>query len=269
MPWLGPSHGIFKLHDSDNWCGSYISIPDTCEILHLTPDTLAHLPTIQYNGETYLSELTLHQQWSSGRLPSPLPPKIANATRSLDELIIIRLLEITLLGCTVESQVPFNRKHAELSVTYQGQRKFIEFVGPSHFIPQYQRPLTSPLHRRQEIEEFFGQECIIWPYWIQRCASNIHAIFSSASTGLASVWSTKAHFGDFAYSDSASLILLLTDRFRALRPDGIGYMYTDTHTNKPVHPILDAIRKGKQPITRLIPAGNPYPPSYWHPPDLP
>lgn len=138
MAWIGPSEGILKLYDSDNWCGSYFSLSDTCEILQIPQSNLKLLPSKTFDNEIYYSELDLHREWSSGHLRSPLSPKIGNTSRSLDELIIARLFEITLPGSQVESQVKFNRKYAGLSVEYNGQKKYIEFVGPSHFIPQYQ-----------------------------------------------------------------------------------------------------------------------------------
>jgi hypothetical protein len=268
MAWIGVSQGIFNLHDSDNWCGSFISISDACDILHVTAGDLSHLPKKEFENQTYVSELILHQEWSSGRLQTPLPPKIGNATRSLDELIIARLFEVNLPGCVIEYQVKFNRKHVDLCVSYKDQKKYIEFVGPSHFIPQYQRPVISPLQRKIEVEDFFAQECVIWPYWIQRCSRNIQAIFSENRSGLASVWSTKAHFGDFVFPESASLIISITDRFGAIREDGIGYMYGNSHTNKPVHPIVEAIKQGKQSIDRLIPWGNIQHMDYWLPQEL-
>lgn len=268
MAWIGKSQGIFKLHDSDNYCGSYISLEDASEILGVEPDTLSFLPQKVIEEEKFLSELDLHKAWGSGKINSPHKPQIGNARRSLDELIIMKLMEITLPQCSVDFQVKFGRKYVDLKVTYQEKSVFIEFVGPSHFIPQYGRTPTSPLARKREIEDYLGFECVIWPFWIQRCARNVKIIFDEVESGLASVWSTKAFFGDFVYSRSTDVITEISERFRAIREDGIGYMYGNSHTNKPVHPIVRKILDGKEEMQRLIPAGNKYSISYWLPEEL-
>ena len=105
-------------------------------------------------GPPTSSELDLHREWSAGRLPSPYPSQIGNARRSFDELIIIQLLELTLPGCTITPQARFGRKYVDIQVTYQSITKSIEFVGPSHFIPQYRREIGSPLDRKAEVEDF-------------------------------------------------------------------------------------------------------------------
>lgn len=85
---------------------------------------------------------------------------------------------------------------------------------------------------------------------------------------MASVWSTKALFGDFAYPDSADLIVEISSRFGAVKSDGLGYMYGDSHTNKPVHPIVEAIRAGRESRDRLIPRGTRFADSFWLPKEL-
>lgn len=35
MAWIGKSHGVFKLHQSDSHCGSFLSLPDAAEILEV------------------------------------------------------------------------------------------------------------------------------------------------------------------------------------------------------------------------------------------
>ena len=268
MAWIGTSHGIFRLHDSDQYCGSYFTIEDAAEILEVTTDTLRILPTRVIEGSTFLSELELHKAWGSGKIQGPQKPQEGKAKRSFDELIVRKLLQITLPDTSVECQVPFGRKLVDLSFTYQGKVIFVEFVGPSHFIPQYQREPKSPLARKKEVEDHFGAECVVWPFWIQRCARNIHAINDKTICGLASVWSTIAFFGDFVFPRSAQIIVELSNQFNAVKTDGLGYMYGNTHTNKPVHPIVEAIRNGKKDKSRLIPKGNDKPESFWIPQEI-
>lgn len=265
MAWLGKSHGIFRLHDSDNYCGSFMSLEDAAEILNVTISAFQKLPIVREEGIDYISELDLHRAWGGGRILSPHIPKIGNATRSLDEIILIKIIQLTLPSSEIEPQVPFGRKRADLMVTHNRKSVIIEFVGPSHFIPQYQREIKSPIDRKKEIEDVFGVECVIWPYWIQRCSMNVKTIFNPGNEGLASVWSTKAYFGDFVYQDSTAIILEISNRFKAIRENGIGYMYGNKHTNKPIHPIIIKTKSKEELEVKLIPKGNKYPKEFWLP----
>jgi hypothetical protein len=268
MAWIGKSQGIFKLHDSDNYCGSYISISDLAEILCIDQNNLKMLPTKQIDGATVISELIIHKEWGAGRILSQHKPRCGTAIRSFDEIIVMKLLELNLPECKVDHQVQFGRKFVDLKVTCEDTSIFIEFVGPSHFIPQYQREPVSPSARKREVEDHFDIECVIWPFWIQRCSRNIKALFSSDRDGFASVWSTKAFFGDFVYPKSADIIIDITARFGAIKSDGIGYMYGDTHTNKSRHPIIEKTLKNEESKNRLIPKGNSKPDEFWLPKEL-
>ena len=265
MAWIGKSQGIFSLYDSDRFCGSYLSIADAAEILSVSEPSLDLYATHDDGGNRWVSELDLHKRWGAGDIKSPHPPRIGSGTRSFDELILLRLLTITYPEASLKTQVPFGRKRVDISVELSGQRKAIEFLGPSHFLQQYQRNLRSPLDRKKEAEDALGYECVLWPYWIQRCSRNIRAVFEEEIDGFASVWSTKALFGDFQLPDSARVIVDITKRFRAIRPDGIGYMYLNKHTDKPIHPIVDQIRKGKSRKERLIPHDNHIDEGFWIP----
>lgn len=268
MAWIAGAQGIFKLHDSDAWCGSLVSVDDAAEILGVRPADLANVPQRVVDGVPYVVELDLHKGWSQGRVPaSPYPPKIGNATVSLDEIVLKRLVELTLPGATIEQQVPFGRKRVDLRVAWKGVTKLIEFVGPSHFVPgQYQHEPVSPLERKKAVEDALGAECVIWPFWMQRCARNVLAVFDEPVLGLAAVWSTKAFFGDFVYPDSADIVERLTGRFDALSPGGFGYMYGNAETpNKPIHPILAKIAAGQESADRLIPRGSTKPRAWWLP----
>jgi hypothetical protein len=265
MAWIGKSHGTFDLHNSDKNCGSFLSVSDAVEILDADAEHIEIYAKTDDDGRLWVSELDLHKRWGAGDIPSPHPSKVGAATRSFDELILEKLIRITLPSVEIVVQVPFGRKKMDLSVTYDGRTKGIEFLGPSHFIQQYQRELKSPLERKKEAEDFFGYECILWPYWIQRCSSNIRAVFDDSVTGKASVWSTKAHFGDFQLFDAAKIIHEITSRFRAFDDNGIGYMYLSEHTQKPEHPIVDKILNGKTRIERLIPRDNHLDLDFWIP----
>ena len=269
MAWIGAAHGIFRLHDSDRWCGSYLSLADASEVLGVPEIALDALPLVEQDGERCVDELTLHRAWGSGAIASPFPNRIGSAARSLDELILTRLITLVWPDAVVEPQVPFGRKRVDLAVTVDGRRVFVEFVGPGHFIPQYQRPLVSPLVRKAEVEAHFGDECVIWPFWLQRCERNVRVVFNPTVNGLAAVWSTKALFGDFVAPDAANLIMTLTERFHAVASEGLGYMYLAERTpNKPVHPIIPRILDGRERVARLIPPGDQWGARFWVPDPL-
>lgn len=268
MAWIGKPQGVFKLHQSDSYCGSFLSMADAAEILDVDQDQLSPFAKADVSGERWLSELDLHRRWGAGDIKSPHPPRVGAARRSFDELILQRLISVTFPGATVDIQVPFGRKRMDIAVTLDGTTKGVEFLGPSHFIQQYQRDLKSPFYRKSEAEDALGYECVLWPFWIQRCTSNIRALFDSSVLGFASLWSTKAHFGDFQLRDSARIIHDLTHRFGAIREGGVGYMYLCDHTSKPIHPIIDQILSGRSGLERLVPRDNHLGDGFWLPATL-
>lgn len=264
MAWIGNPDGIFKLHDSDNFCGSFISVADVAEILGMDESSLSSFQTIEIEGTHYLEELAIHKAWGSGKIQSKYKPQLQSAKLSYDEIILKRLFEISLIGSSVEQQIKFGRKKVDMRVVYNQQVMYVEFVGPSHFIPQYGYP-KSPLDRQKIIEDHFGEKCVVWPFWIQRCSRNIKVLWKLSDSGLASVWSTKAFFGDFVDKNSAEIIIKLTNQFKAIDENGIGYMYLSEKTNKPIHPIIKRIQLGKESQQRLIPQGNQNGVNFWLP----
>ena len=271
MAWIGGSAGVFRLHDSDDNCGSMVSLSDAAEIFDVAVSALAALANTtlkitEADGERFVNELDLHKAWGSGAIPTGHPPRIGSAKRSLDELILMKLVKLVFPTASITPQMKAGRQQADLFVELDRKRVAIEFFGPSHFIPQYPGQLKPPGERRAAIETQLKCECVVWPYWIQRCASNVRVLFDAAAKGVAAVWSTKAHFGDFVLDNSAEIIVSLSNRFNAIGSDGIGYMYLDSRTkNKPVHPIVKRIMSGKEKKERLIPRGNDKPSTFWLP----
>lgn len=264
MGWLGKSHGFFNLHESDKNCGSFFSMADACQVIGCNEEHLVGHSELDEEGNSWISERVLHRLWSNRQIPSPHQPKIGNATRSFDELVLFHLMNIALPDSRVEIQVPFGRKYMDLSITYNNVTVGVEFLGPSHFINSYyNKELVSPYERVKEAEDHFGYECILWPYWIQRCETNVRMLFNLGEDGLASVWSTKAHFGNFEIPNPTSTILSITDRFKARKQDNLSYMYFSGHTNKPVHPIIQKIRNEKSLMSQIIPKDNNVDPSVW------
>jgi hypothetical protein len=271
MAWIGGSEGVFRLHDSDDNCGSLVSLSDAAEIFDVSVSALANLANTtlkisEADGEKFVNELDLHKAWGSGAIPTPHLPKMGNAKRSLDELILIKLVKLTYPTASITPQLKAGRQQADLFIELDDERVAIEFFGPSHFIPQYPGELKPPSERRASIEANLKCKCVVWPYWIQRCETNVRALFRPGTVGKASVWSTKAHFGDFVLPNSAEIVIELSQKFNAIGEDGLGYMYLASRTkNKPIHPIVKRVMEGKQQRERLIPKGNDRPTSFWLP----
>jgi hypothetical protein len=258
MPVLGPPQGLFSLHHSDRCVGSMFSKLDIMEILGVSEADLAKISFDKYDGVDAIDERLLQARWySNDAIPNAPPCKIGNATISLDEIVLKKLILIAYPEATIVQQIPWGKKRIDLKVTLGGESKLIEFLGPFHFaLGPFGKPRGDPRIRKKKAENHFGIECVIWPYWIQRCVRNVHAIFDQDIEGLGALWGTNYHFGSFVFEDSAELIDELTDRFRANR-DGYGYFYgpnTRGRTN-PEHPIVKRIQGKKAQLATLLPRG--------------
>jgi hypothetical protein len=256
---LGRPQGLFELHSSDSCVGSMLSKSDVIEILGVTESDVQSVPFEKWKGIEAIDERKLQKLWYASAIPNSPPAKIGNASVSLDEMILVKLIELAYPNATIEHQVPWGRKRIDLKVSLDGVSKLVEFHGPSHFAPSHYNP--SPEHpsiRKVEVESHFGIECVLWPYWIQRCISNVRAIFDDDVNGLGVLWSTNVHFGTFIFPDSALVIENINKRFRASRYDSCGYFYgPDTESrNNPVHPVISQIQQGKKSIELLLPPGH-------------
>jgi len=256
---LGRPQGLFDLHSSDSCVGSMLSKSDVVEILGVSENDLQAIPFKKWNGIDAVDEREIQKLWYSNIIPNSPPSKIGNASVSLDEMILVKLIQLAYPSAIVEHQVPWGRKRVDLRVTVEGTSKLIEFHGPSHFAPsRYNSNPEHPSIRKMEVEGNFGLECVIWPYWIQRCISNVRAIFDDGVNGLGVLWSTNVHFGTFVFSDSAQVIEGINDRFRARRGGGCGYFYgpNTENRNNPEHPVISQIQQGKKSIELLLPRGH-------------
>jgi hypothetical protein len=272
MAWIGGSAGVLRLHDSDDWCGSMIGLEDAADIFDVAVGTLTALDgqalsIKQVGDERFINELDLHKAWGSGAIsPTPHAPKIGKGKRSLDELILMKLIKLVFPAASVTPQVTAGRQQADLLVKVGGKQVAVEFFGPSHFIQQFPGKIKPPVDRKTAIEDHLGCECVVWPYWIQRCELNVRALLDRSTSGKASVWSTKAHFGNFVLPNASEIIIGLSQRFNAISANGLGYMYLDGRTkNKPVHPVVKRITAGKEKKERLIPPGSDRPEIFWLP----
>lgn len=259
MAILGRPQGLFDLYNSDCCVGSMVSKSDVMDILGLHERDLYSISFKDVNGIAAIDERELQKLWYSRAIPNSPPAKIGNASVSLDEMILVKLVALAYPNAIVEHQVPWGRKRVDLRVTVAGTSKLIEFHGPSHFAPsQYNPNPEHPSIRKAGIEEHFGIECVLWPYWIQRCVANVRAIFEPNANGLGALWSTNVHFGTFVFQDSAQVIDSINVRFRALRNNGCGYFYgpSTESRNNPEHPIIEQIRRGKKRVEVLLPRGH-------------
>ena len=260
---LGKGAGVFYLHNSDIQAGSYFTETDLTELFSVEASALADIPSKEIEGVRVFNESDVRKAWYSGAISGAPAHKIRNFQRSMDELIVAKLIELEYPGVEIEHQAKWtfdnngrksNRsldlviKHPEFGT------KIIEFHGPQHFAAgRYGAPEENPMVRKAQIEEQFGVECVIWPYWIQLCRSNVRAVFEPGVKGFGLLWSTNTHFGDFVFPDSAQLILNLSDRFGALRHGGVGYFYgpNTEGRNNPAHPIIDSIQAGRKAASKL------------------
>jgi hypothetical protein len=258
MAVLGRPQGLFDLHNSDSCVGSMLSKDDLAEILDVAEEDLRHVPFKKYNNADAIDEREIQKIWYSGMIPNAPPSRVGGAAVSLDEMILIKLITLTYPNSTVEHQIPWGRKRVDLRITVNGASKLVEFHGPSHFASSNYNPNPErPSIRKEKIENHFGVECVIWPYWIQRCASNVRAIFDSDVRGLGVLWSTNVHFGTFVFDDSAQMIEEINNRFQADRDGSYGYFYgpNTENRNNHEHPIIEQIRNGKKLVNILLPAG--------------
>ncbi|MDD6184226.1 MAG: hypothetical protein PUB29_01200 [Bacteroidales bacterium] len=263
MGLLGKPQGVFKLGESDKYVGSFISKDDVKTILDVCDSDLSDVKFNKINGIDYIDEAKLHESWKNNCIPNAVPIRKGNSTISLDEYILIEIIMRTYPSAKVESQFKWGRKYIDIYVEMDNRKFFIEFHGPGHFkkMNVYGDP-EDPFVRKNQIEDEFGIPCYIWPYWIQRCSSNLKVLLGDSdapSRGYGALWSTKVFFGEFFFPNSTQIIENITNQFKATPDGSYGYFYeawsSDLGRIKQEHPILEKIRKGKKSIDLLIPPG--------------
>ena len=255
MTILGKGEGIFKLNDSDKTVGSYLIKEDIAQLLSIEISDLSSVKFETINGFDVIDEIKLMKLWYDNKIPNAIPP----AKTSLDELILKSLIKIAYPNSTIFTQEKIGRYSMDFKISVNGITKYIEFDGPHHFsITRYGPPKKHPFEKKKTVEDKTGIEVINWPYWIQRCTSNIKAIFENDKNGLGALWSTNVHFGDFVFEDSANIIKDMCLRFGAWGLTGACDFYEENSKNriKPEHPIIEKIKLGKESRGRLIPKGS-------------
>lgn len=261
MAKLGKPQGIFDLNNSDRCVGSYLTKSDVKEILQVNENDLATVTFKTIDNTDVIDERQLQTLWYENKIPNAIIPcKIGNTKISLDELILSAIIKRTFPKIQIERQVKVKRYKMDLKLTLENNPSvFIEFDGPSHFAPsRWGSPKNDPFEKKKNVEDETGLEVVNWAYWIQRCSTNVKAIFDNTIKGYGALWSTKDLFGMFVFENSASIIDTITKRFNAIDEKGYGYFYgKETRgRNNPEHPIIEMIKNGKKDIGLIIPKGH-------------
>lgn len=269
MGYLYKGKGVFILSDTDHNVGSYFSVEDLAEILEIDEinvlrNELERMKLISMNGRVDEKDLYGNNVWKELKTACSKKPIVNRA--SFDEYVLKAIFKRAYPNMEIEQQAKVNKKQVDFKLTLNDKIIYVEFDGPGHFIQSN----SSPLERIDGIEQATGCEAVSWPFWVQRCEANVRALFDKKQRGYGALWTSKAYFGDFSFSNSAEIIIKLSSRFNAIQNDGIGYFYEKDANKmcKPMHPIIDKIRKGKKDKTMLIPKGEIDDINFWMPSEL-
>jgi len=266
MAILGSPQGIFDLSSSDQCVGSYLLKSDVKEILNVNDKDLKDINFKNIDNNEVIDERIIQKYWYSNKIP--------NATKvgksSLDELLLISIIKRVFPKILIERQIRVGHYSMDLKLTNLDNKSvFIEFDGPYHFCKSRFGEPKHPFIKKHKVQDKTGTEVINWAYWIQRCSSNVKAIFDDSIKGYGVLWSTEIHFGMFLFDDSAKIIDTITKRFNAVDEEGYGYFYghNTKGRNNPKHKIIDKILKGKDDINIILPKGF-IDKNYWLPNEL-
>jgi very-short-patch-repair endonuclease len=251
MAILGKPQGVFDLNDSDNCVGSFLLKSDVKEILNINDNDLGNITFNNVNGHEVIDERKIQKLWYENKITNTIPVKKS----SLDELLLMAIIKKTIPDAKIERQVKIGRYSMDLKVSFNNKTVFIEFDGPYHFtLSRFGEPKHLFI-KKEKVQEKTGIEVINWPYWIQRCKSNVLAIFDNNVKGFGALWSTEIHFGMFHFDNSVNIIETITKRFNAVDKNGYGYFYgpNTMGRNNPKHPIIDKIKNGEEKIDIILP----------------
>lgn len=262
MKTLGKPSGYFSLNDSDRKVGSFFSCEDLYSILQIDrisqDEFSTHLKKAGLINEFgYVDEGKLYYEYKciTKLFSSSYLPKI-----SFDEYVLRSLISRALPGAIISSQVIVpeigGKSPVDFLINYNGSSIYIEFDGPSHFANVNNYPVRDSRNKKERIQDLTNTECVCWPFWMQRCETNVKALFDKNIQGVGALWSTNCLFGDFCIDRPSELIVSETKRFNAVRDDGIGYFYgwdNNELRTIPKHPIIKKIQDKKRPVKRIIP----------------
>ena len=207
---LGKPQGIFDLKDSNRAVGSYIKRSDACEIFQVREDAFRDLSWQEISGVWVIDERELHTAWYEHRIHGAAPP--GGGKMGVDELVIECLLRRSFPRCIVTRQVRVQRFQMDLKVESGDKTLYIEFDGPHHFtVSGYGQP-HDPRIKKKKVEDQTGIEVVNWPFWINRCESNVRSLFDRQVRGYGAIWS--------AGTSALSICTLLMSRPLAARMTG-------------------------------------------------
>jgi hypothetical protein len=250
----------FDLKDSDNNCGSLISIDDIIKIFdnynypkEYIIAQINKIKPILMNNIKYYDETELQNFWYNLN---------AKKNGSFDEAIIFGLLK-QFKDIEIIKQYPIKRFKIDFKITKEtGEIYYLEFDGPSHYMFTRFGPPKDPFHKKKLIEDLTGNECIIFPYWAQKCYSNLYNVINPNNKilGYGALWGCKIHFGNFYHNNSAQIIIDISNRLNLNLPKE---WYLERKNNdkiiKSEHPIINDYKNGKILKTQieqlLIPKG--------------
>jgi hypothetical protein len=258
--WLGKPQGFFKLSESDKYVGSYISGEDIKIIFGVNDSIIQTLPLNKKINAGFIDEKKLRRLLKK---ENTLKAKVPYANRaSLDEYFIAAIVKQCYPKAEIVQQYNWiGKKTADLYISVNNRIFVLEFLGPDHFVDS--NKLYSDLKRKDEIEKIVkGSSCILWPYWIQRCALNVRILFGDEKqkNGRGALWSSKCYFGDHVINNASHIICELTKPFRAALDGSYGLFYDGSTTEeyiKPEHFIINDIISGKEDYHFLIPKDVP------------
>jgi len=267
MGLLGRPEGIFDLNNSDYCVGSYLTMSDKKEILQIKESDLTNVNFKIIDNIEVADDRQIQKLWYENKIPNAIPVDKS----SLDELLLIAIIRRTFPEILIERQLKDKRYSMDLKLTLKDKPSvYIEFDGPSHFAPlRWGIPNYDPFRKNKIVEDETGIEVVNWAYWIQRCDSNVRAIYDKTVKSFGVLWSTEVHFGMFVFENSVDIIETITSRFNAVDEKGFGYFYggQTRERNNPEHPIIEKIKNGKENAGLIIPKGS-NDRNYWLPEKL-
>lgn len=243
--------GIFDLENSDCSVGSYFKKEDLKKIFNASDDDFKDLnfEKDEFQNEI-IDEFQIHLNFKK------INQKLILKNSSFDEYLLSAIIKKVFPESIVEQQIHIKRFKMDLKVQKGDKILFIEFHGPSHFVYSKFGLPNDPFRKKHIIEKETDVEVVIWPYWVQKCETNVKCLFHDNVKGFGCLWNCNVHFGDFCFENSAQIIETISQRFNVYR-NGYGYFYEGNSFGRKnlEHPIISKIIKGKEKIDRLIPRG--------------
>lgn len=262
MGFLYKGQGVFSLNNTDNSVGSLFTVEDLIQILEIEEskkqEFVEALKQNKVLKNGLVDEINLYKHKLYKILKDNYSEIKTPISASFDECVLKAIFKLAFnddKDLKIEQQVNISgKKRADFLITYRGEKKYVEFVGPEHFISVYGDEIKNPLERRELNLEY---EMIIWPYWIKRCIKNARVIFNDKEKGEGALWTSKAYFSNFTIDNPSDTIIKLSHRFNAVEEDGIGsyYIKKDANGKQIEHKLINDVMKNHKYLYKFIPKG--------------